>query len=136
LHRLQDRGLIGVRILPKQRNAGQNHTRRTVTALHRLDVQKRFLKRMQPAVRFESFNRRNLMAAHRADPRLTRSRRRSVDQYRARAALPLAATVLRSGQVKFIAQDRKKHAIRIRVNLMPRAIDIDLNRSSHSFLLV
>ncbi len=62
---------------------------------------------------------------------LARTTRRAVDEDRASTAVTFAATVLGTGQAKFIAQNGKKRRIGIGVNREMLAIDLQDNVVRH-----
>jgi hypothetical protein len=103
LQKLNDLRLSGVRLRLQQTNTAHDHSRSAVSALERTRFEKRLLHWMQAAIFFKAFNRRDRLSNGRARRNLARAPRRSTEQYRARAALPFPAAVLRPGQVEFVA---------------------------------
>ena len=98
-----------LRVRLQERDAGDDHPGRAVAALEGLGLEKRVLHRMEPAVLGEAFDRHDLLARRLGDRRLAGGRRLAVEQDHAGAALPLAAAVLRAGQVQAVAEDPEEH---------------------------
>src|SRR5579872_546444 len=66
---------------------------------------------MQVTVSFEAFDRRDGFADGVGERRQARAASHAIDDHRAGAALAFTATVLRSGQADFVAQDKKKRYV-------------------------
>jgi hypothetical protein len=95
LQELNDCRLTGIRIGLQQADTVHDHSRSAVSALEGARIEKRLLDRMQAAIFFKAFNRRDRLSNGSARRDLARAPRRSPEQYSARAALPFPATVLR-----------------------------------------
>src|SRR5437867_8699979 len=89
----------------QQRNAGHDHPARAVPALKRFVCEERLLNGMQATPLLESFDCDDRATLELRGLRLARLEWLPVHENGARAALPLAASVLRAGQVERVAQD-------------------------------
>src|SRR5258706_3530247 len=134
LHGLDDLRFVWLWIFLEKRSAGYDHAGRAVAALHRAGFEKCFLKRMEPAALFESFNGGDAPPGSRGGSGLAGARRQPVDHDGARAALSFAAAVLCAGQVEFVAEDGEERAVRLGINRLPRAVHHDFNGSWHGSL--
>ncbi len=122
------RARIGVRL--QQGDRRDDHSGRAVAALKRLFLEKRRLDRMEPAVLGEPLDRDDLLARRFGDRRLAGRRRLPVEQHHAGAALTFPATVLGSGQLETIAQDREERFVGRGVDGSRSAVDGE-NDSGH-----
>src|ERR1044071_1277829 len=87
---------------------------------------------MQLAVRFQAFDRRDLLAVDATDGRDARAHWLALDEHRARAAFRFAAAVLCSGQVQLIAQDVEQRRLRIDVNAQLLSVHVQSRHIWHS----
>ena len=91
------------RIFAQQGDARQNHPRRAIAALHGIAINKALLNRMEAAAIRQAFDRGDLMPFGFPAGKLAGVPRRTVQEHRAGAALTLAATILRTGQIQLVA---------------------------------
>src|SRR5690242_16093114 len=84
---------------------------------------------MKLAIAFESFNGRDLAPRDCRRMHLTRTRRASVDQYSARAALSFATAVLSAGEIQPVAQDVEQHFVVGCRDAMLGAVDVQSDLS-------
>ena len=116
IHGLHDGGVARRRVGPEQRHGSHDHAGRTVTALHRVVIEERLLHAIELPVRAETLDGLDAMTGERGGARRARANRFAIDEDRARAALALAAAVLRAGQIERFAQHPEQAAIRIDVD--------------------
>jgi hypothetical protein len=89
-------GVARLWILIEERLRRQNHAAQAETALRGLLVDERLLKRVWALDRAQPFERRDLGASYRAHGRHARPHGASLDDHRARAALPQPTSELRA----------------------------------------
>src|SRR5580704_3904247 len=131
-HKMPDLRFRWIRIRLQQRHRSHDHSRRAVSALHRCLVEKRLLHWMQPLAGGQPFNSRDLSVAHCSHRSNARSARTSIDQHRAGAALPFAATIFTSRKIQLIAQHPEQAGIRVGIDRERTSIHIELRNRRHS----
>jgi hypothetical protein len=102
-------GRMGVPV--QQRFGGQNHARRAETALYRAFIDKRLLKRVEPAAAAQSLDGRYIAAVCRYCQRQARQDRRSVHEYRAGAAVARVSSALPPGHSKVVSEHVQQRPI-------------------------
>src|SRR5262249_37826767 len=105
-----------------------DHARRAISALHRVRIDERLLKRMKTSVFFEAFDGDDLFAGGRAYGCDAGTRRLSVDQHRARSALAFAASVFAARQVQIFAQNREEASARVRLKPASDVVYVEFKR--------
>ena len=118
-----DLGFARLRRLLEQRDAGENHAGRAVPALQRVGLDEGFLQGMQFAVLRQSLDGGDLFACDGRDGRPARTHRGAVHQNGAGAALPLAAAIFRSGEVKLVAKHPQQQPSGVRYEPVAFAVD-------------
>src|SRR5690606_29204181 len=128
-HRLVDVGVRRVRLALEQRDRAHDLPGLTVAALRDVLVDPGLLDLMQRAVlRGDAFDRRDLDTLERLHRKLARLHRRAVHMYRARAALPDPAAVLRADETERVPQHPQQRRRRVDVAEVVRpAIDFQLH---------
>jgi hypothetical protein len=99
--------------LGQQPHRGTNLSRRAVTALKAIILNKRRLHRMELIVLRQSLDRRDLFAFTSRGQRQAGENAPSVDENRAGSALALVAAFLRTGESEPFAQRVEQHHPRI-----------------------
>jgi hypothetical protein len=94
-------------------NGLENHPRRAVAALEGTFGQKRFLDGVQTLSCGQAFNREDGLLFNLRDRRYAGRNGFSIGKNRAGAALPLAAAIFRSSQMKVFAQDIQERTLGI-----------------------
>jgi len=79
----------------------------------------------------QPLDRRDRSSAHRRHRQEAGSRRLAVDEHEARATLPLAASVLRAGEVQLLAEDVEQATLGVRGDAALRVVDREPNRHAH-----
>src|SRR5690349_5157302 len=116
---LHPRGDVGpgqLRVFFKYFHRLENHPRRAVAALEGTFGQKRFLDWVQTLSFRQAFNREDGLFVDLRDQRYAGRNRFSIGKNRAGTALPLAAAIFRSGQMKVFAQDIQERTLCISDN--------------------
>ena len=107
---------LGDGLVLKQRHGSHDHAGRAVTALHRVVIEERLLHAVELPIRAETLDRLDAMTGERRRARRARANGFAIDEDRARAALALAAAVLRARQLERFAQHPEQAAIWICVD--------------------
>ena len=100
--------------------------------MHRADLEKCLLQRMQPPVLLQPFDRRDFFLADFANLREAGVRWRAVDQHRARAALAFAASVFCAGQLEVVPQHAEQAALRVGLHAKPLIVNVKFGDSRHT----
>ena len=127
-HRAHDVVGVGLGFDRRRAAARDDHPGGAVAALKRLDLQERGLHGMEPAVLLEALDRDDLLARDLRDRRLARAHGGAIEEHRARAALALAATVLRARQIETVAQRREERLVGRGVEAAGRSVDVEQQR--------
>src|SRR5207244_2658947 len=101
-----------MRMLVQQRLRRDEESRRAVAALRGAEIGERFLKRMEPTVSGESFDRRDAATLALHTEHETREDRLIVEQDGARTALAELAAVLRPAEIQVLAQHFEQRLVR------------------------
>jgi hypothetical protein len=123
LHGPLDFGFAGMRILLEQSHTGHDHSRRAVAALHGIEFDEGFLKRMQLAIVLQSFDRGDLLALRQFGRDAAGSDGFAVKENRASAALSFAAAIFSAGEVEFFAEYIKEGPLWIAGRSPAAAVD-------------
>jgi hypothetical protein len=108
---------------PQQSDRRDDHSSRAIAALHGVAFNEGLLHGMKPCAVGYAFDGRNFFAkcrAHRSDAGPVRH---TIYHYSARAAFALAAPILGSGEIKFVAKDPEQWALRINGNCVALTVD-------------
>src|SRR5262249_48138496 len=125
-HRPGDVLGCGVRVLAEQRGAGHDHAGCAVAALHRPDLQKGFLQRVELAVSLQALDGGDLLARASLNAGDAGPGGLAVDEHRAGAAAALAAAVLAPGQVQVVPQDAEQAPPGVGLDAPPRPVYLQL----------
>ena len=109
--------------LGDQAGGRTNLTRRAVAALEGVAIDEGPLKGVQDVAFGETFDRRDLGAVFHDREGETRIDAFAVHENRARAALPVVASLFRSGQAELFAESVKEGRPRRNLDLLLRSID-------------
>src|SRR5665213_1271962 len=82
---------------------------------------------MKFAILFQAFDGRDFFALRGAQRRAAGSYREAIQEHRAGSALAFAAPILRSGEVKFIAQNIQQWPLSVTFYRVSDTIDIELH---------
>jgi len=97
--------------LVEQRLRRDEESRGAVPALRGAEIRERFLQRMEPAVRRQTFDGEHVAAFALGAKHKARQHRLSVQQHRTRAALAELASVLGAAQVQIFTQHLEKRFV-------------------------
>ena len=118
-HGLVDVGIGRLRLLLEQRGGGHDLAGLAVAALGDVKVDPSLLQRMQAIALGQAFDGHNLLPVgcrHRVG---ARPHRLAVQVDRARATLPLAAAILRTGELQVFAQNPQQRRIGMGTDIVP-----------------
>lgn len=110
-------------MVSKEGNSRHDHAGGAVGALESAFVKERLLQGMEAPVPFQSFDGQDVGGSNRADGSHTGPSRLAVNENGTSSALPLAAAVFGTGQVKAVAQNIQQAVIRIGLNRTVGPID-------------
>jgi hypothetical protein len=113
IERVFDLCVRGIRIFAQQGDTGEEHAGRAIAALQSIAIYKTLLKRMETTAFGKTLYGRDFTVANCATFGLAGTRGRAAKKYCAGAALIFAATILRSGQIQFVAEHPKERALGI-----------------------
>src|ERR1043166_7152415 len=134
VHGLRALIVIRVWIFPEQRNAGDDHARGAVAALHGAGFEKRLLQRMQAAIFLEAFDGGDVAARGCSGRHPAGTHGHAFHDDGACAALSFAAAVLGAGEVQLVPEYGEESAVWIGVNGMTDAVHHELDRAPHGVL--
>ena len=123
---MSSRARLGVRL--QQPDRGDDHPGGAVTALERLFGEEGSLNGMEPAVLGEPLDRDDAPGSGLGDRRLAGGLRLAVEEHHARAALALAAAVLRPGHLETVAEDPEEGLVGRRFDALLLPVDGEKDR--------
>jgi hypothetical protein len=109
---------------PRDVERRHDHAWRADAALRTAFRRERILQRMELAVLAQAFDRQHVSAVEMRGGNQARVDGDPIDQHRARAAFPFAATFLGTGQVQILAQDIERALHRVHVQPPGRAVHL------------
>src|SRR5512144_2894760 len=113
--------------LAEQTVSRHEHAGRAAAALHRVVFPERLLRRVQPLVLRQPFDRDDLVAVRLLGKNHARLHRPAVPQHRARAAAADHATYVRAGEPQSVAQKMREQRARFRLARVRFAVHYQSN---------
>src|SRR5436190_15604561 len=131
-----DVGVGRLRLLLEERRDRHDHSRLAIAALRHVVRDPGLLHLVQRVALREALDRRDLLARGRAHREGAGAYCRAVDMNRTGTALRDAAAVLRAGEADLLANHPQKRGIRIDVDLLCLAVDVEANHEGFSPVVV
>jgi hypothetical protein len=123
VHRGIDLRVVGIRVFLQQSRGGENHAGHAVSALHCTLIDEGLLDGVKRTVLSQTLNGHNALSSDRSDRQAATGDRFAVQKDGARAALPLATSVLSACESEVFAQNLEQRPVWLSFHIVPFTVD-------------